>query len=478
MIKLEKFTRYCLIGLTSLALLMMIFIFSTESGNVNPFVVIITMIPLYFILRFINGLLRKSSKRQLRNIVIGSVLAVTILAILNVIFFRVQLFGDVQICIDMARKISQNNFEWSNWILQYKNLVPLTILYSWMMKIGQFLHTGFYPIFFAYNISLLIGSLVLTLLTLWHKKPQSAALAGLLAIVLPVFYSFIIQVGYTDGASILALSLLIFLFEYNHLNWWKLILLTFVFAYGYLMRPNIIIALVALFIIGLFTYKKQNNIFKLVSKLFIFCFLGIILATSTSKIFDATYHYNANNPKQFPVVHWIYMGLNQEKIGQYNKADRSYTLNHEGFSSAQNADIAGIKNRLLNYRPLTLGLHFINKYGILWHEGTFQTLTDYQKNYIFAPKLFLKYSKLIFLVSQVFSKALISLFLFFLVLELLRKKPIPRNSILLSLLIIFGISLFHTIIWEVKTRYQFMTFFLLFFVGVYAMVEYFEKDNF
>ncbi|MBU8960497.1 permease, partial [Streptococcus pneumoniae] len=93
----------------------------------------------------------------------------------------------------------------------------------------------------------------------------------LLAIVLPVFYSFIIQVGYTDGASILALSLLIFLFEYNHLNWWKLILLTFVFAYGYLMRPNIIIALVALFIIGLFTYKKQNNIFKLVSKLFIFC---------------------------------------------------------------------------------------------------------------------------------------------------------------------------------------------------------------
>ncbi|KZK10426.1 Arginine/ornithine antiporter ArcD [Lactococcus cremoris] len=45
-------------------------------------------------------------------------------------------------------------------------------------------------------------------------------------------------------------------------------------------------------------------------------------------------------------------------------------------------------------------------------------------------------------------------------------------------MIIFGISLFHTIIWEVKTRYQFMTFFLLFFVGVYAMVEYFEKDNF
>ncbi len=70
------------------------------------------------------------------------------------------------------------------------------------------------------------------------------------------------------------------------------------------------------------------------------------------------------------------------------------------------------------------------------------------------------------------------MFLFFLVLELLRKKLIPRNSILLSLLIIFGISLFHTIIWEVKTRYQFMTFFLLFFVGVYAMVEYFEKDNF
>ncbi|WP_461216349.1 hypothetical protein [Lactococcus cremoris] len=163
MIKLEKFTRYCLIGLTSLALLMMIFIFSTESGNVNPFVVIITMIPLYFILRFINGLLRKSSKRQLRNIVIGSVLAVTILAILNVIFFRVQLFGDVQTCIDMARKISQNNFEWSNWILQYKNLVPLTILYSWMMKIGQFLHTGFYPIFFAYNISLLIVMLSLNL---------------------------------------------------------------------------------------------------------------------------------------------------------------------------------------------------------------------------------------------------------------------------------------------------------------------------
>lgn len=377
----------------------------------------------------------------------------------------------------MAKKLAQNNFEWSNWILQYKNLVPLTVLYSWMMKIGQLLHTGFYPIFFTYNISLLIGSLTLTLLTLWHKNPQAATLASLLAIFLPMFYGFIIQVGYTDGASIFALSFLIFLFEFGHVNWWKLGLLTFIFTYGYLMRPNIIIALVALFIIGLFTYKKQKNTYKLVSKMFIFCALGILLANGTGKLLNATYHYNVNNPKQFPIVHWIYMGLNQQKFGKYNKADRSYTLNHNGFSSAQNADISGVKDRMIDYNPLTFSTHLIIKYGILWHEGTFQTLTDYQKGYIFAPKLFLNYSKPILWISQLFSKALMSLFLLSILMKLLREKQITKNSFLLSILIIFGISLFHTIIWEVKTRYQFITFFLLFFIGIYALAEYFEKDH-
>jgi hypothetical protein len=377
----------------------------------------------------------------------------------------------------MAKELNQNNFQWSSWILQYKNLVPLTVLYSWMMKIGEYLHTGFYPIFFTYNISLLIGTLILIILTLWHKNPRAATLASLLAIFLPMCYRFIIQVGYTDGASIFALSTLIFLFEYHHINWWKLVLLSYIFAYGYLMRPNIIIAIIALFIIGIFTYKKQKNICKFVSQLFLFCFSGILLANSAGSLLNTAYHYDVNNSKQFPVVHWIYMGLNQQKFGKYNRADRNYTLDHNGFSSAQDADIAGIKNRVLESNPLSFSEHLIVKYGILWHEGTFQTLTDYQKEYVFAPKLFLNYSKPILWITQIFSKALISLFLLSIVLKLLHKKTVSKNSFLLSLLIIFGISLFHTIIWEVKTRYQFMTFFLLFFIGISTLVEQFEKGN-
>ncbi|WP_223804609.1 permease [Lactococcus protaetiae] len=475
MFKFERVTRYVLLGFVLLSLLMMVFVVNTDTGFVNPIYVILTMFVLYLVFRAIDRGLQKLSVSQLRGIIALSVIGVAVSALLNVILIRVQLFGDVQICITMARQLVQGNFNWSEWILQYKNLVPLTILYSVFMRVGQFLHIGFNPIFLAYNIALLLGSVILIISTLWHKNPRAATFAALLSTIIPAFYSFIIQVGYTDGASIFALALLLFFFECRRLNWWKLLIIALVFAYGYLMRPNLIIALVALVIIGLFTYKTHRNIYRKVIQLFIASIVGLLLAIGAGKVLDANYHYNSANLDEFPIAHWIYMGLNQQKFGEYNRADRSYTLHHIGFSSAQSADISGIATRLASYNPETFIFHLFVKYGILWREGTFQTLTDYQKSYIFAPKFYLEHISAIRLIFQVFSKALVALFLLAVALRLLSNKKLTKNSFLFALLTIFGISLFHTLIWEVKTRYQFMTFGLLFFIGVYSLIEHFEK---
>lgn len=162
----------------------------------------------------------------------------------------------------MAAKIAAGNFKWDEWILQYPQLVPLTYLYSIFVRLGNGIGFGFYPFFYAYNIILMIGTIGLVIHILWRRSPAVGAFSAIVALVTPLFYSFMIQVGYTDGASIFVLVLLVDLFDQIRLKWQQILLVSLAFSYAYLMRPNVIIFLVALLIIGGFSWKKNPPQFK------------------------------------------------------------------------------------------------------------------------------------------------------------------------------------------------------------------------
>lgn len=473
----NKIIRIGLLVCLAMASFGMLFVSMTETGFIEPISVLFLTTFLYFAFRFLYQKLSALTKRQLKIISILFLILSACLATAIIATVRIQVFGDIWHSQIMAGKLVDSNFEWDQWILQYPQLVPLTALYSWFMRLGAWLGIGFYPIFFTYNILLLVGILILIVRLLWRRSPVLGAFASILCLISPFFYSFIIQVGYTDGASIFALLLLVDLFDQaEQMNIWKLGLSTLIFAYAYLMRPNVIILLVALVIIAGFSFKKNKVLFHKASRLFLACLIGIVIAMSATKALDSAYHYNPQNNDAFPTVHWIYMGLNENSVGKYNRADRYYTLNHTGYATAKEADMAGIERRLEQCNPWTLVKQWVSKYMILWKSGSFQTLVDYQGSYIFAPAWLLEYNGVIILCLQMYSKALVGLLLLAIFADLWRKKQLKMDTEMLSLLIVFGISLFHALIWEVKSRYQFMTIGLLLFVGILALSRQFERQ--
>ncbi|WP_180752685.1 hypothetical protein [Lactococcus fujiensis] len=474
---LKRLIRCGLLGCIGLAAFGMLFVSQTETGFVEPISVLLLMMVLYMGFRPIFYWLSALTKQKLKWI-IGLALILTVaIAILVVTQIRIQLFGDIWHIQIMAAKIAAGNFKWDEWILQYPQLVPLTYLYSIFVRLGNGIGFGFYPFFYAYNIILMIGTIGLVIHILWRRSPAVGAFSAIVALVTPLFYSFMIQVGYTDGASIFVLVLLVDLFDQIRLKWQQILLVSLAFSYAYLMRPNVIIFLVALLIIGGFSWKKNPPQFKKTSQMFVACLIGIFLAIGTGKVIDQVNHYNPQNKDAYPTVHWIYMGLNQATLGEYNSTDRYYTLDHKGYSTANAADLAGIEKRLSEYNPVSLLAHWYQKYLILWKSGSFQMLTDYQGSYITAPGWLLQNNGTFILLIQTYSKALMGLFLLAMLLDFWRKKQLKINSILLSLLTIFGISLFHTLLWEVKTRYQFMTFGLIFLVGILSLTNQIEVPS-
>lgn len=461
----------------------------TDTGFIEPISVIILAIALFFLVRFLYRKLVLWDKKRLKILFFVLFAFFVLGQILWVNLAHVGLFGDPWHIQAQATRLMQGNHTWDIWILQYPNLVPLVALEMSFIKLASLLHVSFYAVFYGFNI--LINSLIWLVVSriLWRKKPVLAVFSIILVLALPVMSNFLLQVGYSDGVAILALVLLVSVFdkaaENGKFTIGQFIGTIILFTFAYLARPNSIVVLVALIIIGLLAYhsrEKYIGLWQTSAKMLLACLLGIIFAVLVSHLIAAAVGYDLNNPHAFPVWNWVYESINLKSGGEWTPTDRDYTLYHTGFSSMKEADISGIIQRLKDYNLLIIPLWLI-KFATLWSCGTFATGTDYTMfsgtfNWTHGPAFLVQNIGAINIFWQIYSKALLAVLIFAIVYGLWWKKRDLISSYGLILLIIMGISLFHTLLWEVKPRYQFMTIGLLLIAALLNFDGLFADNSF
>lgn len=463
----------------------------TDVGFVEPISVLLLTVFLYILLRKIYSKLKNMTEKGLKITIFVLFVLFIIFQIIAVTQVHIMSFGDPWHMIAQATRLSQGQQTWDVWIRQYPNLVPMVGLYVLFIKIANFLHLSFWAILYSFNI--IINCLIWLSLTkfFWNKSKVTATFVIFFATVLPMSYDFLLRVGYSDGIAILALILLAVKFDQMK-NTKKLTTVNFIsiiilFLLGYLARPNVIVFVIALLIFGILAFtqrQKDEKLWKNIGKFILACIFGIVLATGANRGIAGSLHYDLKNPDVFPTTNWIYEGLNFQSMGEWTPTDRYYTLYHHGYETAKEADMAGIKERLgeFAHQPWKLPVLWLVKFAQLWSCGTFATGTDYELfagtyNFTHGPSWYVQNIAAINIFMQTYAKALMTLILSMIALAIYRQKSVKVNVFGLAILTTMGISLFHILLWEVKPRYQLVTFGLLMIAAGLQFDEFFTEKS-
>ncbi|MDR0298392.1 MAG: hypothetical protein LBI11_07070 [Streptococcaceae bacterium] len=479
MTKLSQWAQRSLLGLFAIAAACMILEPYTDVGFIEPLSVVVLTFGLYFGLRAVWQRLATANRAFLLRLIIFLFLVFIGLQIWTVTRSHIGVFGDPWHIQAQATRLAAGEKTWDIWILQYPNLVPLVALDLLFITISNALHVSYYTVFFGFNILINSAIWALVVRILWRRKPYMGAFALLLILALPFMSDFLITIGYSDGLALLALVLLFNTVDKalarRQLRLIDFLSVTLAFTFAYLARPNSIVLVIALAILGLLAYHRRAK-YKTLWKIFVAligaCFVGILLASLASLGISAALHYDAHNQYAFPVWNWIYESVNFQSAGTWTSADRYYTLFHEGYKTAAQADIAGIFARLKTYNLLLIPLWLV-KFAILWSSGTFATGTDYTLfsqtyNWTHASAFWVQNIGAINLATQTYAKAFLGVILLVIFQTLRQKKHLKVSAYSFLLLVIMGISLFHAVLWEVKSRYQFMAFAFLILAAVLA----------
>lgn len=477
----NKIIRWALLVLFAGAFLSMALASHTDTTIISSTSILAMMIILFSIIKWLYKKISRLSDRIKGYLLWVTWLAMLVIQIVVVFTINVGVFGDPIKMLQMATHLANHHYDWFEWIRQYPNLVPLTALYTGFFHLSTWTGIPFLAFFYGFNVLVTSGIVALIFYLIWRRNRTMAVIAGFLSLITPFFYTFLLNVGYSDGPAILTSLGLILIYEIaeqsKNFRWGLGICTVLLFSIAYLMRPNIVILLAAFLLMMLLSFKqrKTNFTFQLNLRMFASSIVGVLLASQVSKLLFKIFHYNKNNGDVFPTLHWLYMGLNPTSGGKYTVADRFYTLHHYGFQTASQADWAGIMRRLSAYNPLTLSIHWLAKFFTLWSSGTFQTSTDYQVRWQLAPKFLIDHMITVDVLNETYTKAIIALLLLAIVIYIWRNRHFKLSSLTLILFFIIGISLFHALLWEVKIRYQFMTIGALLFIGYTELGAWIEE---
>jgi hypothetical protein len=180
----------------------------------------------------------------------------------------------------------------------------------------------------------------------------------------PVFYTHTLVVLFLPATLYAYICLKTAKTIRKRVLWW--VLLGLFAACTYIIRPTALSIAVAILLENVFRYKKKTSSRMLSSV--IFCGLLIVGFNSTTTILHLS---TDNNTAKMPYSHWIKMGLNEQTYGVWNLPDVTYP---KYIKNTQERDIYNKKiivQRLKDYGPFGLLIHFNEKVEREWVSSQF-----------------------------------------------------------------------------------------------------------
>ena len=429
--------------------------------NLSPLVVILGTIVTFFFFKWLSKKLDKLSNKKIKIMAIILSIIFFIGLLLIGIFLPISSVTDLSHIIEYVnRMISENNLTITgSYFSKYTNQIPLLIFTYGFTKIGSIfgitdallMGTIFNALFIALTgyFIYLIGKEI--------KGPKTGLLALIFMIINPIFYLYS-SYFYTDTLcmpfAVIGLYLIIKSIKTDNTKNKILlgILSGLIFFIGLKVRIVVVILLIA--IIGFILINK-----KIVDKLkiYIALFLGLIIGFLGFKVVYNYFDIDLNENAEFPITHWIMMGLNEEYTGGYNNPDHDLTYNEPTYEEKKERNIEEIKNRVKELGPIGLIKLEGMKIARTWSSGNYGVyaklnntsdgtgLYEYLGGYGNA-NIFMKYSLQIL-------KTYISFMILLGLIQIMKKKEVEYNYDSIIYIALFGAILFY-IIWEAAQRYS------------------------
>jgi hypothetical protein len=232
-----------------------------------------------------------------------------------------------------------------------------------------------------------------------------------------------------------------------------LILIGISIGLGYRIKAFVLIIAVGIIIdLVLGKIKFQEKI-KKVTILIVTLLTSLVITSALfTSIIPVTDKLKTEN--EFPIAHWVMMGLNTQNDGRFAHDDYKYSLSINGYENKKEKEIEKIKDRISEFGPLGLvRFLFVNKVTRTWADGGL--MTDYygsREGLVngFIQQIYHRDTKYNYKFHVYFQVGIFILWFFvFLGALLFKKRNEKIDFINIS---IFGLFLFQ-LIWECNARY-------------------------
>lgn len=422
----------------------------------NRVIVLVGAIAIISILFLLKILFNNLKDKTLVKISIVFSIILVVVQIVFVIYCRVRPSWDFGIIFYNAYNISNSVFDLPEYYYKfYPNNLGALLLFTAIFKIvsiftvkeGVYLLVGC-----IFNIIMIDGAVVIMYVLI--KKVFDLRMATLFSIlcilIVPMFtYS---PIFYTDTITmIFPAAMLLILYNFNNsrsnMKMFYLVAIGVVGAIGVVLKTNIVIPLVAVFIYIIYKNKIVKGIVN--NLVILAAFLLIFSGYKAVANYVMPIDYSEAG---LSMTHWIMMGLKNE--GSYNEEDVNFSASFESKKEAQKANIQEIKNRLREYGAKGYLEFLTRKIKFTWNDGTYYSVNKLSRepleNNIIEEHVVGEKNHQFIYFSQMSHLALITL-IFISSLAAFKKKN-SYKFMQCTQIAIFGVLLF-LIIWETRSRY-------------------------
>lgn len=445
----NKFLLIFTIICFSISLIGAIFFYTNRSYDyLNPLVLIVgSIVYLLLLIKLYKVIIKLDDKKK--KIIVGILLGLQFILLL-ISAFVISSIPQVDL-IHILTEINSLNDTGSILNSVYYSVYPnnrflLIILYG-LQKI--------IPISNQILFSLL-STICISVMSLFTYKTVNKVLnlnKGLLSLFIcvlsPIFYLYV-SYYYTDVLMLPFASILIYLIvktkdEKNlKSNVLYGILIGIIAIIGYKIRAVAIFILVAYFVYLIFTKK-----ILIVLKKFAPIIIGAILTITCIGTIENKFFTNVNVDKEFPMTHWIMMGVNEKSDGYYSQDDYNLSSSASNVSERTDLNIKEIKNRLSDLGPFGTVKLLVVKLVSVWGKGDYsyqkylELVNDFNPSYSYL----LEDKNIVINYLLQFSKIVV---MFMAIISLINIYKSGKKSIIAISL--FG-AVFFYLVWEVCPRY-------------------------
>lgn len=443
--------------------------------ELKPLVLIIGTIVLIFAFVNIKKIVKKVPEKK------SNIVAI----ILCILFFVAMLiFGSLVTSIptydlsNIQREASlmlDNNgkFVSEGYFSVYSNQVSLAILVYYIYKIGSFFNIENLKVF-----GMIINCLCISLTAFFSyatvKKLENHEL-GLVTllffIINPMFYAYS-SYFYSDTLSMIfaASSIYIFIVAMKSENIKTKIPLEIVsgiiLALGFEIRVVLAILIIGI-IISLFLKLNKKMLIDIISLI-----TGFFIGIAIYYVIRIPFEPKINKNLEFPVTHWVMMGINANKDGRWNAEDYQYTEKFKTYDEKVDNNIEEIKRRFSELKYAKLFEFLGKKIAVNWSNGCY----DYNAKLINSDNINSIYEyvcgnkKIFFTYYCQICKITVLIIFMTLVIKELKSSENKYSFLTIS---VFGAFIFY-LIWEVLTRYS-LSFLPWMILGFGIGITEFEK---